>query len=118
MEPLSAVLRTPQPQFHRRRPRHAEFLGLPFSLLQQAEAVQLIAEQGGAPYRYVVTPNAHHVVNIHNDPKRLLPVYQDAWLSLCDSRIVRALARFERLPLPLVTGSDLVAALLNALDAS
>jgi N-acetylglucosaminyldiphosphoundecaprenol N-acetyl-beta-D-mannosaminyltransferase len=118
MEPLSAVLRMPQSQFRRRQPRHAEFLGLPFSLLQQAEVVQLIAEQGGAPYRYVVTPNAHHVVNIHNDPERLLPVYQDAWLSLCDSRIVRALARFDRLRLPLVTGSDLVAALLRALDAS
>jgi exopolysaccharide biosynthesis WecB/TagA/CpsF family protein len=118
MEPLSAVLRTPQPQFRRRQPRHAEFLGLPFSLLRQPEVIQLIAEQGGAPYRYIVTPNAHHVVTIHNEPARLLPIYQEAWLSLCDSRIVRALARFDRLPLPLVTGSDLVAALLRALDAS
>ena len=118
MEPSSVVLQTPQPQFRRRQPRHAEFLGLPFSLLQQPEVVQLIAEQGGSPYRYIVTPNAHHVVTIHNDPKRLLPIYREAWLSLCDSRIVRALARFDRLPLPLVTGSDLVAVLLRALDAS
>lgn len=118
MEPLSVVLRTPQPQFRRRQPRHAEFLGLPFSLLRQPEVVQLIAEQGGAPYRYIVTPNAHHVVTIYNAPGRLLPIYQEAWLSLCDSRIVRALARFNRLPLPLVTGSDLVATLLRALDAS
>jgi exopolysaccharide biosynthesis WecB/TagA/CpsF family protein len=118
MEPLNIVLRKLQPQFRRRRPRHAEFLGLPFSLLHQTEVVRLIATQGGAPYRYIVTPNAHHVVNIHNDPERLLPIYQRAWLSLCDSRIVRALARLDRLPLPLVTGSDLVAALLHALDAS
>jgi N-acetylglucosaminyldiphosphoundecaprenol N-acetyl-beta-D-mannosaminyltransferase len=118
MEPLSVILRTRRPEFRRRRPRHAEFLGLPFSLLQQPEVIQLLAQQGGAPYRYIVTPNAHHVVTIHDDPKRLLPIYQDAWLSLCDSRVVRALARFERLPLPLVTGSDLVTALLRALDAS
>src|SRR5580692_938178 len=111
MEPLSAVLQTPQPQFRRRQPRHAEFLGLPFSLLQQVEVIRLITEQGGAPYRYVVTPNAYHVAAVHDEPQRLLPVYQAAWLSLCDSRVVRALARFERLPLPLVTGSDLVAAL-------
>ncbi len=118
MDPLSVILHTPQPQFRRRQPRHTAFLGLPFSLLQQAEVIRLIAEQSGAPYRYIVTPNAYHVVTVHDEPKWLLPIYQAAWLSLCDSRIVRALARFDRLPLPLVTGSDLVAALLDALDAS
>lgn len=116
MSPLSLISRGPPPQFRRRQPRHAEFLGLPFALLHQTEVIRLITEQGGAPYRYVVTPNAHHVVSVHNEPERLLPVYQAAWLSLCDSRIVQALARFDRLPLPLVTGSDLVAALLAALN--
>jgi exopolysaccharide biosynthesis WecB/TagA/CpsF family protein len=80
MGPLSLIIsRMAQPQFRRRRPRHAEFLGLPFSLLQQPEVIRMIAEQGGAPYRYIVTPNAHHVVT---------------------------------------TGSDLVAAVLAALNAS
>jgi exopolysaccharide biosynthesis WecB/TagA/CpsF family protein len=112
-----SVISAPQ-QFRRRQPRHAEFLGLPFSLLHQVEVIRLISEQGGAPYRYVVTPNAYHVVTVHDEPKRLLPVYQSAWLSLCDSRIVQALARFDRLPLPLVTGSDLIAALLASLNVS
>ena len=111
-----SVISTAQ-QFRRRQPRHADFLGMPFSLLHQVEIVRLITEQGGAPYRYVVTPNAHHVVTVHNEP-RLLPVYRAAWLSLCDSRVVQALARFDRLPLPLVTGSDLIAALLAALNVS
>jgi exopolysaccharide biosynthesis WecB/TagA/CpsF family protein len=116
---MSALSVIPAPQqFRRRQPRHAEFLGLPFSLLHQVEVIRLITEQGGAPYRYVVTPNAHHVVTVHDEPKRLLPLYQAAWLSLCDSRIVQALARFDRLPLPLVTGSDLIAALLAALNVS
>src|SRR5271154_5363268 len=88
------------------RPPHVEFLGLPFSLLPLQEVVRLIIRRCGAPYRYVVTPNAYHVVIIHDDPDRLLPIYRGAWLSLCDSRIVRTLARLERLSLPLVAGSD------------
>jgi N-acetylglucosaminyldiphosphoundecaprenol N-acetyl-beta-D-mannosaminyltransferase len=99
------------------RPPHAEFLGLPFALVPQAEAVRLIAERTGAPYRYVVTPNAYHVVSAHESPARLLPIYRNAWLSLCDSRIIRGLARLERRALPLVPGSDLVPALLGRLNA-
>jgi N-acetylglucosaminyldiphosphoundecaprenol N-acetyl-beta-D-mannosaminyltransferase len=97
-------------------PAHADFLGLRFCLLPQAEVVRRIIADAGPPYRYVVTPNAYHVVAAHESPDRLLPIYRDAWLSLCDSRIVRALARLERHALPLVTGSDLVAALLVTLS--
>ncbi len=98
------------------RPPHVDFLGLPFCQLSPAQTLDLILSRRGAPYRYVVTPNAYHVVTAHDEPRRLLPIYRDAWLSLCDSRIVRALARLERRALPLVTGSDLVAALLSTLD--
>ena len=97
------------------RPPHTEFLGLPFCLLSQQQVVRHIIEQAGTPFRYIVTPNAYHVVMAHDEPARLLPVYRGAWLSLCDSRIVRALAAFNGQVLPLV-GSDLVAALLSALD--
>jgi len=100
-----------------KRIERVDFLGLPFTLLTQAEAVDAIIADCGAPYRYVVTPNAHHIVTAHGEPARLLPIYRAAWLSLCDSRIVRALARLDRRALPLVTGSDLVAALLARLDA-
>jgi exopolysaccharide biosynthesis WecB/TagA/CpsF family protein len=93
-----------------------EFLGLPFNTLSQAQAVQLILDGRGDPYRYVVTPNAYHVVTIHDQPARLLPLYRGAWLSLCDSQIVRLLAKLDSLSLPLVTGSDLVAALLATLN--
>src|ERR1700675_3059867 len=98
------------------RVEHAEFLGMPFCLLAQAAVIRTVIEHCGAPYRYVVTPNAYHIGAAHDDPERLLPIYRAAWLSLCDSRIVQALARLERRALPLVTGSDLVAALLAALD--
>jgi len=95
---------------------HADFLGMRFCLLPQAEVIGRVIE-AGAPYRYVVTPNAYHVVAAHDEPARLLPLYRGAWLSLCDSRIVRALAWFEGRALPLVTGSDLVPALFGALNA-
>jgi N-acetylglucosaminyldiphosphoundecaprenol N-acetyl-beta-D-mannosaminyltransferase len=95
---------------------HAEFLGMRFSLLPQDEVIRRVIE-AGPPYRYVVTPNAYHVVAAHDEPAHLLPLYRTAWLSLCDSRIVRALAKLEGHALPLVTGSDLVPALFAALDA-
>jgi|HubBroStandDraft_1064217.scaffolds.fasta_scaffold307929_2 N-acetylglucosaminyldiphosphoundecaprenol N-acetyl-beta-D-mannosaminyltransferase len=98
------------------QPPHAEFLGMRFCLLSQADVIRRVIE-ADAPYRYVVTPNAYHIAAAHDEPARLLPVYRAAWLSLCDSRIVRALARLEGRTLPLVTGSDLVPALFAALNA-
>ncbi|MGB6551709.1 MAG: WecB/TagA/CpsF family glycosyltransferase [Xanthobacteraceae bacterium] len=95
---------------------HTEFLGLPFALVMQGEVIDAITASPAAPYRYVVTPNAYHVVAVHEAPARLLPIYQAAWLSVCDSRIVRTLARLDRRALPLVTGSDLVVALLGRLN--
>ena len=109
--PRSAAAAHEPPQ-----PPHTEFLGLRFYLGSQADAVKLIIEQTGAPYRYVVTPNAYDVVAAHDTSKQLLPIYREAWLSVCDSRIVRALARLERRALPLIPGSDLVAELLAKLD--
>jgi N-acetylglucosaminyldiphosphoundecaprenol N-acetyl-beta-D-mannosaminyltransferase len=97
-------------------PPHDEFLGLPFCLLSQRQVAWLVIEQCGAPYRYVVTPNAFHVVAAHEHPDRLLPVYRSAWLSLCDSRIVSGLAAIAGRSLPLVTGSDVVATLLGELN--
>ena len=101
----------------RPQPDHIEFLGLQFCLWSQAEVVGALVDDTGTPFRYVVTPNAYHVVAAHEAPQRLLPVHRGAWLSLCDSRIIRVLAKLDRCSLPLVTGSDLVAALLAALNA-
>jgi exopolysaccharide biosynthesis WecB/TagA/CpsF family protein len=95
------------------QPVHAEFLGLRFCLSTLEEVVCLILDHRDERYSYVVTPNAPHVVTVHEQPDRLLPLYRDAWLSLCDSQIIRALAGMTGLSLPLVTGSDLVAALLD-----
>jgi N-acetylglucosaminyldiphosphoundecaprenol N-acetyl-beta-D-mannosaminyltransferase len=66
----------------------------------------------------VVTPNANDVAMAHNNGGQVLPAFRDAWLSSCDSRILRALARLEGHSLPLVTGSDLVVDLLSTLNGS
>lgn len=100
-----------------RRPPHVEFLGLPFCLLSPAQSVDLIVQRCDETYGYVVTPNAHHVVNVREQPDLLLPIYRDALMSLCDSQIIRGLAILERKHLPHVTGSDLVAALLSVQSA-
>src|SRR5262249_1875677 len=98
-------------------PPHVEFLGLPFCLLNLDETVQSIVARSQESFVYVVTPNAQHVVAVHEQREVLLDIYRNAWLSLCDSQIVRGLAALEGLSLPLVTGSDLVAALLAAENA-
>jgi N-acetylglucosaminyldiphosphoundecaprenol N-acetyl-beta-D-mannosaminyltransferase len=117
MTVLHSAVRAMQTKADPQRPPHVDFLGLPFCLLSPAQVLELILSPAGAPYRYVVTPNAYHVVTAHDEPGRLLPIYRDAWLSLCDSRIIRVLARLEDRALPLVTGSDLVAALLSTLNS-
>jgi N-acetylglucosaminyldiphosphoundecaprenol N-acetyl-beta-D-mannosaminyltransferase len=116
MNQISSNLRAAQPAIRPPDGPRAEFLALPFSLLPQREAVRRIIAGCGAPYGYVVTPNAYHVATVHDQPARLLPIYRAAWLSLCDSRILRTLAWLEGHSLPLVTGSDLVAALFHALS--
>jgi UDP-N-acetyl-D-mannosaminuronic acid transferase (WecB/TagA/CpsF family) len=89
---------------------------MPFSLSTRQQVVQLLLDQVGQPYRYVVTPNAYHVVTVHDNPSRLLPIYRGAWLSLCDSQVLRALAKLDNRSLPLVTGSDLTGMLLSTLN--
>jgi exopolysaccharide biosynthesis WecB/TagA/CpsF family protein len=89
-------------------------LGLAFADLGLEQAASRIAGRAaGEPFRYVVTPNADHLVRLQRSPA-LWPVYRDAWLCLLDSRVVARLARLLGLPAPPVTpGSDLTELLLT-----
>jgi exopolysaccharide biosynthesis WecB/TagA/CpsF family protein len=91
-------------------------LGLTYACLRPGEAAAIIAARDpAAPFRYVVTPNADHLVRLHRRPA-LAPAYQGAWLRLLDSRIVAAAARVLGLrPPPVCPGSDLTLALLQRL---
>jgi exopolysaccharide biosynthesis WecB/TagA/CpsF family protein len=89
-------------------------LGLDFADFDApAAAGYLAARPASAPFGYVVTPNADHLVRLARDPA-LLAIYRRALLCLLDSRVVARFARLLGLDTPTVaTGSDLTAALLR-----
>ena len=89
-------------------------LGLDFADLSITEAAGAIAARSlGAPFEYVVTPNADHIARLARDPELGL-IYRNAWMRLMDSRVVAGLAwaRGLRAP-PVVAGSDLTECLLR-----
>lgn len=89
--------------------RHLGFLRVPVTLLTTEEVVSLVAERSaGAEFGYVVTPNVDHVVRVHRQSAKFSWLYRKAWLSLCDSRVLSALAGAVGIDLPVTTGSDLV----------
>jgi exopolysaccharide biosynthesis WecB/TagA/CpsF family protein len=87
--------------------QRGHFLGAPFDDLDQEKVLERLGNSSpAAAFRYVVTPNVDHVVRL-NGNSLLAPYYEEAWMSLCDSRPITALAHLLSLKLPLVTGSDL-----------
>ncbi len=94
--------------------RTVTLLGLDFADLDAAAAAEAIAGRPeDAPFGYVVTPNADHVVRMSRNPE-LAGIYRGAWLRLLDSRVVAALADACGLPVPRVaTGSDVTDLLLR-----
>lgn len=94
--------------------RHIGLLGLDFADADAATAAAwLAARPADAPFDYVVTPNADHLVRLARQPA-LKPLYQDALLRLMDSRVVARAASGLGLDAPAVaTGSDLTALLLH-----
>lgn len=72
------------------------------------------ANFGWREYGYVVTPNADHLIRLHDDPS-FRALYAEAAYVLLDSRFVARLLRSTRgLSLPVCPGSDLTAALLRS----
>lgn len=100
------------------------FLGVdivPVDLTAAMKAIGKMARQDR--FSYVVTPNVDHLVNLY--PKQLEPkhqlfreAYDAADLTLCDSRILKALARLSGIDLTVVPGSDLTASLFDQQLAS
>jgi len=88
-------------------------LGLDYAALTVEQAACRIADRDlQAPFVYVVTPNAEHLVRMADDPS-LRTIYRESGLCLLDSRVVGRLARVIGLAAPPATpGSDLTAELL------
>jgi N-acetylglucosaminyldiphosphoundecaprenol N-acetyl-beta-D-mannosaminyltransferase len=89
-------------------------LGQDFADLTAVDAAEVIAARPpGAPFGYVATPNADHLVRLSRDPE-LAAIYRNSWLVLLDSRVVRGMASRLGLPVPAVApGSDLTSLLLQ-----
>jgi exopolysaccharide biosynthesis WecB/TagA/CpsF family protein len=89
-------------------------LGVEFAGLGPGEVLErLAARPPSAPFAYVVTPNADHLNRLASRPD-LKPLYDAAALRLLDSRVVARLAKLFGIPAPpVVTGSDLTAALFD-----
>jgi exopolysaccharide biosynthesis WecB/TagA/CpsF family protein len=89
-------------------PRTA-FLGLDFDPLDAPAAARAITDRARrmSPFAYVATPNVDHMVRLDRAP-HLRQLYTDAWLNLCDSRILEGLARMSKLDLPPAPGADIV----------
>jgi N-acetylglucosaminyldiphosphoundecaprenol N-acetyl-beta-D-mannosaminyltransferase len=94
--------------------RTVRLLGMNFADLTVAKAAEAIAARPeGAPFAYVVTPNADHLVRVSHDAA-LAEIYRKAWMRLLDSRVVAGMARLLGFLVPHVaTGSDLTALLLE-----
>ena len=92
------------------------FVGVGFDRLTMAEVLaRLSAVTSATPHGYLVTPNVDHAVRL-DDPAQaaeLGPLYRQADLSLCDSRIIAHLARARGVALPVVPGSDLTRRLFD-----
>jgi N-acetylglucosaminyldiphosphoundecaprenol N-acetyl-beta-D-mannosaminyltransferase len=88
-------------------------LGLDFANLSaESVAAQVAARPPGAPFTYVVTPNADHLVRLKRQPA-LLPLYRRAMTCTLDSRVVQRAALAMGLRVPRVaTGSDITANIL------
>lgn len=90
------------------------FLDMPFDRFDfEAMVAWLQRRRAGDDFASIVTPNVDHIVQIAKDPVRLRPLYDEATIRLCDSRVLAKLAKLRGIDLPVVPGSDLVVALFD-----
>jgi len=94
--------------------RSYNFLGAmfdPLTALQTLSRCKWITTEHS--FRYIVTPNVDHIVRLTKEPDVFKPLYDASWISVCDSRILQALAGFSQVPLHVVPGSDLTQQLFD-----
>ena len=94
-----------------------EFLGIRFDPLSESEVIErLRSVTADTTFGYIVTPNVDHIVRLSHVQSELEieAAYTKAAMCVCDSRVLALLARLRGIRLPVVTGSDLTAALLES----
>ena len=92
------------------------FLGVDFDRLTMNDVLDRLGRvTAQSPYGYLVTPNVDHVIRLNQAtaPATLASAYKGADYCLCDSRVLRQIARLQHIDLSVVTGSDLTIRVLN-----
>lgn len=99
------------------RARHIWFLNSAFDRIGFDVALERIVRRDPSrPFAFVVTPNVDHLVRLSRGGE-LAPLYAQAWLTVCDSRVLELIASFSGEEVEVTPGSDLTAALFdNAID--
>jgi N-acetylglucosaminyldiphosphoundecaprenol N-acetyl-beta-D-mannosaminyltransferase len=94
--------------------RAYDFLGARFDRVDSDVTFRRIVEtaQKLEPFRYVVTPNVDHLVRLAREPE-LTELYAEAWLVVCDSRVVELMGQAQGLRIKAAPGSDLTERLLT-----
>jgi N-acetylglucosaminyldiphosphoundecaprenol N-acetyl-beta-D-mannosaminyltransferase len=90
-------------------PMRLPFLGLDFDPLTADAAARSMAWRARlmGPFAYVSMPNVDHIVRMDRAPQQK-SVYADAWLTLCDSRVLELFAEASYIDLPAAPGADVV----------
>jgi N-acetylglucosaminyldiphosphoundecaprenol N-acetyl-beta-D-mannosaminyltransferase len=90
-------------------------LGIRFDrLTADTVLARLAARPPETAFAYVVTINVDHFLRLDQAGPELCGLYQRAWISVCDSRVLRLMAQRRGHMLDVVTGSDLTLALFSA----
>ncbi len=93
--------------------RHIWFLNSAFDKIGLDTALRRITERDPAsPFAFVVTPNVDHLVRLEHDTV-LATLYAQAWLTVCDSRVLELIGRMSGERIDIAPGSDLTARLFD-----
>lgn len=92
-----------------------KFVDIDFTAIGAGGVLEALRRrEPSAAFAYVVTPNVDHVVRLQQSRSDLWPAYRNAWMVLCDSRILARLARRFSFSLQVLPGSDLTSQMFRA----
>jgi UDP-N-acetyl-D-mannosaminuronic acid transferase (WecB/TagA/CpsF family) len=93
--------------------RHVWFLNSAFDKIGLDTALRRVDERDPKrPFAFVVTPNVDHLVRLETDTV-LATLYAQAWMTVCDSRVLELIGRLSGEQIDLAPGSDLTARLFE-----
>jgi N-acetylglucosaminyldiphosphoundecaprenol N-acetyl-beta-D-mannosaminyltransferase len=93
--------------------RHIWFLNSAFDRIGLDTALERIGGRNpDNSFAFVVTPNVDHLVRLETDTL-LATLYAQAWLTVCDSRILELIGRMSGEQIEIAPGSDLTAKLFD-----